>query len=435
MASKRLTPLGQIDIQFGREFDWIKANQLVQEIQHTESVVNQLITEVASLTAEAGGGTVAPHVLATIEGLGAEHTVSGLTAGTVLIAVAGDNAAFGRLSFGELARVDPATFDEPVEGDIISFHNGYWSAIPNDGGLGIGNPGADALLMWDQDRLIPGFAWALGGVGISITPGSIAVVTSDLDHGELQGLLDDDHPQYALIASPETITAPWIFAQGLRSDADITLVGNVEQSGEEPEWRIQNTDDGPDEGTWRVHVEPGMLNFASVADDGSDGENWLVVTRAEELVENVNVSAHYFTFNGSELVTVDSLPPPVFIPPPPLIRVATFVNPAILSVPINDVFLDIPTGGTLTAVRLLTQGGPGNCVVDLWKAAYGSFPPVLANSITAAALPSITAGVKYEDLVLPGWTTAVTAGDVIAVHLDSVLDFTVVSLQLEIQPT
>lgn len=119
---------------------------------------------------------------------------------------------------------------------------------------------------------------------------------------------------------------------------------------------------------------------------------------------------------------------------PVITRVATFVNSLGITIPINDVFLDMATAGTIIAVRLLTQGGPGNCEVDLWKAPFASFPPVLANSITAADLPTITAGDSYEDTLLTGWTTAVAAGDVIAVHLDSVLDFTVVSLQLEIQP-
>lgn len=123
----------------------------------------------------------------------------------------------------------------------------------------------------------------------------------------------------------------------------------------------------------------------------------------------------------------------------PIVRAATFVNPDGITTPINDVFLDMAVTGTIIGVRILTQtapgvSGPGDCVLDLWKAPFGTFPPVLAQSITAATLPTISAANSYEDTALIGWDVGVVSGDVIAVHLNSVFDFTVVSLQLEIQP-
>jgi hypothetical protein len=57
-----------------------------------------------------------------------------------------------------------------------------------------------------------------------------------------------------------------------------------------------------------------------------------------------------------------------------------------------------------------------NLTWDVWKA-NGAIP-VVANSITAAAKPSVAAARFGSSSVLTGWTTLVAPGDIFAFNLD-----------------
>lgn len=81
-----------------------------------------------------------------------------------------------------------------------------------------------------------------------------------------------------------------------------------------------------------------------------------------------------------------------------------------------DVHFDFPC--TITRVTLLSDE-TGSIVVDLWKDSYTNFPPTVADSITASAKPTISAGIKSQDSTLTGWTTSIAAGDVLRINVDS----------------
>lgn len=97
-------------------------------------------------------------------------------------------------------------------------------------------------------------------------------------------------------------------------------------------------------------------------------------------------------------------------------------------------FISVPVAGTITAVRLLSCDASitaGAIVVDVWKDTYANYPPTVADTITAAAKPTITASnTKAEDSTLTGWTTAVAAGDILGFNVDSVTSLTRVLVQL-----
>lgn len=298
--------IGNIDIQFQKDWDSVKANQLVQSLQ-------QVISAVRTLSNATGGAPPAPgvavHELADDAGLGHFHTVEGLSPGQVLIATAENAAHFDFLRFEQIFKTDPPSFESPSEGDVITYHDGFWSAIPSTA-FTLTDPGADAIVMWDvtADGGAGGLAWMFGGVGIKITAGRIAVDDTQLVHGHLLGLLADDHPQYALLAAPNTWAFLQTFAAGIIVNGPLTLNGNLEQTGQEPEAFIQNTDDAPDEGAWRMHAEPGQLILSTVSDDGSDGENWLSVTRIAERADQVNISSDSLTWNGGQVLTESAVP-------------------------------------------------------------------------------------------------------------------------------
>lgn len=99
----------------------------------------------------------------------------------------------------------------------------------------------------------------------------------------------------------------------------------------------------------------------------------------------------------------------------------------------DTVWVRVPYSGTITKVSLLADA-TGSIVIDIWKDTYANYPPTVADTICAAAKPTLSSANKSEDSTLTGWTTSVTAGDVLKFNVDSVSGLTQVALLLEITP-
>lgn len=97
-------------------------------------------------------------------------------------------------------------------------------------------------------------------------------------------------------------------------------------------------------------------------------------------------------------------------------------------------YLRIPFACTITAAVLLADQ-TGSIVIDIWKDTYANYPPVNADSITAAAPPTISAADKSKDTTLTGWTTAIAADDVLGFNVDSAATVTKVHVQLQVVRT
>lgn len=95
-------------------------------------------------------------------------------------------------------------------------------------------------------------------------------------------------------------------------------------------------------------------------------------------------------------------------------------------------YASIPYTGTIVRNRLMADVS-GSVVFDVWKDIWANFPPLVADTITAAAKPTLSTAQNSEDATLTGWTTAVAAGDVLAFNVDSVSTLTRVTLELWIQ--
>lgn len=94
--------------------------------------------------------------------------------------------------------------------------------------------------------------------------------------------------------------------------------------------------------------------------------------------------------------------------------------------------IEIPFACTITGVTLLADQS-GSIVIDLWKDTYANFPPTDADTITASATPTISSATKSTDTTLTGWTTSVSAGDIIRVNIDSVTSITRITLSLKVK--
>lgn len=94
-------------------------------------------------------------------------------------------------------------------------------------------------------------------------------------------------------------------------------------------------------------------------------------------------------------------------------------------------YVRVPFACTITAARALADQS-GSIVVDVWKDTYANYPPVDADSITASAPITITTAVKSENTTLTGWTTSISAGDILGFNVDSVTTLQRVTIELAV---
>lgn len=94
--------------------------------------------------------------------------------------------------------------------------------------------------------------------------------------------------------------------------------------------------------------------------------------------------------------------------------------------------IPIPYAATITGVFLYADQA-GDLVLDLWKDSHANFPPTVADTITASAKPTLNNAASYSDTTLTGWTTSLSAGDILRVNIDSADDVSRFTLAIRIK--
>jgi hypothetical protein len=99
-----------------------------------------------------------------------------------------------------------------------------------------------------------------------------------------------------------------------------------------------------------------------------------------------------------------------------------------LAVPVrtgNRGWVEVPFDGQITAVRMLADV-LCNITVDIWKTTFAAYPPDSGDSICGSVKPSIASvnglpKAEFGTISSPmtGWTTSLTAGDILWFHVDS----------------
>lgn len=359
MTQKR----SNLDIQFGNAYEPEKMRRLAEEIRSLNSAMNSLVGEFDEFSG--GDSDAFIHELASTSGLGSLHTVSGLTEGMVLIATEAEDAAFRFLELNDLDDVD---VDGATSGSVLMFVSGRWvpANIPDFEALG--DPGQDSVVVWDESA--NAMAYASLGSTLVLAGGILSVVTSGLDHGALSGLNDDDHSAvYPAYAQNETITGEWtfdaftffeddifhsdiairhvwqetdadtdemiwelfidsgVFGWGTRTDLDasgtlffqlfregtditqfLMMLRDFVHESDAPLRVVVDTDAFADQGRWHETVETGLWAHGTRTDDETGGDDWVQVNAYDGVIEQINFQGDLLTFNGSELVTVDSSP-------------------------------------------------------------------------------------------------------------------------------
>jgi len=96
--------------------------------------------------------------------------------------------------------------------------------------------------------------------------------------------------------------------------------------------------------------------------------------------------------------------------------------------------LEIPFACTIKQVTMEADQS-GSIVVDIWKDTYANFPPTDADSITASAPPTISSAQKSQDSTLAGWTKSISSGDILAFNVDSCSTIQRVTISLLVEKT
>lgn len=101
-------------------------------------------------------------------------------------------------------------------------------------------------------------------------------------------------------------------------------------------------------------------------------------------------------------------------------------------------YIEIPFDCTINRATLLADQS-GSIVVDLFKSTYSAFDPTThpasGDKITASAPPTIATAKKAQDTTLTGWTTTLSAGDILAVNVNSVTTITRCTISLKVTKT
>jgi hypothetical protein len=97
-------------------------------------------------------------------------------------------------------------------------------------------------------------------------------------------------------------------------------------------------------------------------------------------------------------------------------------------------FVRIPVACTITKATTLSTDASatsGSIVIDIWKDTFANYPPTVADTITASAKPTLSSATNAEDSTLTGWSTSVSAGDVVGFKVDSATTVTRVLEEVE----
>lgn len=89
---------------------------------------------------------------------------------------------------------------------------------------------------------------------------------------------------------------------------------------------------------------------------------------------------------------------------------------------------------TIVSVRAFADIAT-NAVFDIWVDTFANSPPTVADTITAADKPTLTAATKVEDTSIGTWSLNIAAGSVLIFNIDSCSAATKLGIQLKVTRT
>lgn len=181
-------------------------------------------------------------------------------------------------------------------------------------------------------------------------------------------------------------------------------------------------------------VAPGTLYFSTdtATTDQSDGAVWATYADVSSVVGKPGPMGPPGIDPEEPEIPYHSIPSPSASSSLKIRQITIIVDGAgsVLTTGVKG-YKSFPVAGIITGVRLLADQS-GSIVMDIWKDTYANYPPTVADTITAAAKPTIVTALKSEDTTLTGWTKTIAAGDVFGFNIDSVTTIQRIVLELSI---
>jgi hypothetical protein len=200
------------------------------------------------------------------------------------------------------------------------------------------------------------------------------------DHGDLDGLADDDHSQYLNIARHDLVARH-----------PLTVLDTAVCSETEADSKIT------------THKNDASAHHTKTTNASELTAGELPTARIAANIKNASLT--FIIDGGGQAITTG-----------------------------QKGHLEIPFACTIKQVTMLADQS-GSIVVDIWKDSYANFPPTNADSITASAPPTISSSQKSQDSTLTGWTKSISSGDILAFNVDSCATITRVTISLEVEKT
>lgn len=96
-------------------------------------------------------------------------------------------------------------------------------------------------------------------------------------------------------------------------------------------------------------------------------------------------------------------------------------------------FIEIPFDCTIKRATLLADQS-GSIIIDFWVDSYANFPPDNDDSITDVGTSlTISGAVKEQDSTMTDWELDLTAGDILAIHVDSAATVEQITISLLVE--
>jgi len=92
------------------------------------------------------------------------------------------------------------------------------------------------------------------------------------------------------------------------------------------------------------------------------------------------------------------------------------------------VYVRAKAAGTIDGWSIIAEGSSPTCTIDVFKIATGTTLPTA--SIAASALPALATGNALKSTTLTGWTTSITADDMLAFKVTACANATKIKIQL-----
>lgn len=92
----------------------------------------------------------------------------------------------------------------------------------------------------------------------------------------------------------------------------------------------------------------------------------------------------------------------------------------------------VPYNCNITGWSIVAEGTSPTCTIDVWGITSGTSLPTVVNTITASAPPNLSTGNVVRSSTLTGWSTSLSAGDILGFNIDATSNALTIKINIEL---